>query len=239
VLGGKFMTFGERIRTNRIKSNMSQRQLAELLNVTPQTISKWENDLSEPGFQMITEMTNIFHISHDELFIGETDVLYKGPIYTAIKDLRMKKYYDFFVGLLIFLSFSMIITTTYISTIEILTWHFTLGFSMFTVFWLFLLFIISRWRYIYLDSPIDLLDIYQDRIVIHKENLTVEGNKIQKIYIGKYRFYTGIRIYENTGYLRILTIDNQVIFVRDIVDIMDLKKVIYKIKIKNNEEETK
>ncbi len=86
------MTFGERIRTNRIKNNMCQKQLAELLNVTPQTISKWENDLSEPGFQMITEMTNIFHISHDELFIGgETEVLYKGSIYTATKDLRMKK----------------------------------------------------------------------------------------------------------------------------------------------------
>jgi transcriptional regulator with XRE-family HTH domain len=56
------MTFGERIRTNRIRHNMSQKQLAELLNVTPQTISKWDNDLSEPGFQMITEITSIFHM---------------------------------------------------------------------------------------------------------------------------------------------------------------------------------
>nr|AJG37929.1 DNA-binding helix-turn-helix protein [Firmicutes bacterium enrichment culture clone fosmid MGS-M1] len=83
------MTFGERIRTRRIRNNFTQRQLAELLNVTPQTISKWENDLSEPGFQMITKMTTIFHISHDELFVGETEVLYKGSIYTARKDLRM------------------------------------------------------------------------------------------------------------------------------------------------------
>lgn len=233
------MTFGERFRTNRIKNNMSQKQLAELLNVTPQTISKWENDLSEPGFQMITEMTNIFHISHDELLIGETEVLYKGSIYIATKDLRIKKYYDFFVGFMIFLSLAIIITTTYISTIEILTWHFTFGFGIFTMFWLFLLFMIARWRYIYLDSPNDLLDIYHDKVVIQKGDITVEGNIIKRIDINKYKFYTGIRVYENNGYLKILTINNRKLVVRDIVDIEDLKKVIYKMKINNNEEETK
>ncbi len=233
------MTFGERIRTNRIKNNMSQKQLAEMLNVTPQTVSKWENDLSEPGFQMITEMTNIFHISHDELFIGETEVLYQGSIYTAKKDLRMKKYYDFFVGFLIFLSVAMIITTTYISTLEILTWHFIFGFCLFTMFWLFLLFITSRWRYNYLDSPNDLLDIYHDKVVIQKGNLTVEGIKIKNIYIKKYQFYTGIRVYENNGFLRILTTDNRNLVVRDIFEIEDLKKVIHKVKKNNNEEETK
>ncbi|MDA0871886.1 MAG: helix-turn-helix transcriptional regulator [Firmicutes bacterium] len=233
------MTIGERIRTNRIKNNMNQKQFAELLNVTPQTISKWENDLSEPGFQMITEMTNIFHISHDELFVGKTDVLYQGSIYIAKKDLRMKKYYDFFVGFLIFLSLAMIITTTYVSTLKVLMGHFTLGFSLFTMFWLFLLFMISRWRYIYLDSPNDLLDIYYDKVVIQKGNLTVEGFKIKNIYIKKYQFYSGIRVYENNGFLKILTTDNQMIVVRDIIDIEDLKKVIYKIKMNNNEEDAK
>jgi transcriptional regulator with XRE-family HTH domain len=233
------MTFGERIRTNRIKNNMSQKQLAKMLNVTPQTVSKWENDLSEPGFQMITEMTNIFHITHDELFIGETEVLYQGSIYTAIKDLRMKKHYDFFVGFLIFLSLAMIITTTYISTLEILTWHFTFGFAIFTMFWLFQLFMIARWRNIYMDSPNDLLDIYHDKVVIQKGNLTVEGIKIKNIFIKKYKFYTGIRVYENNGFLRILTTDNRNLVVRDIFEIEDLKKVIYKIKLNNNEEETK
>ena len=232
------MTFGERIRTNRIKNNLSQKQLAELLYVTPQTISKWENDLSEPGFQMITEMTNIFHISHDELFIGKTKILYKGSIYTATKDLRMKKYYDFFLGLLIFLSLAMMITTAYISTIEILTWHFTFGFVMFTMFILFLLFMIVRWRYIYLDSPNDLLDIYHDKVVIKKGDVTIEGNIIKRIDIKKYQFYTGIRVYENNGYLKILTTDDQKLVVRDISDIEDLKKVIYKVKIINYEEET-
>ena len=90
-----------------------------------------------------------------------------------------------------------------------------------------------------MDSPNDLLDIYQDKIVILTDDVTVEGFKIKQIDIKKHQFYTGIRVYENNGYLKILTTDNQKIVVRDILDIDDLKKVIYKVKINNNKEEIK
>ena len=173
------------------------------------------------------------------MFIGETEVLYQGSIYIAKKDLRMKKYYDFFVGFLIYLSISMFITTAYISTLEILTWHFTFGFAFFTILWILLVFVTSSWRFIYLESPNDLLDIYHDKVIILKGDVTVERNIIKHIKIKKYQFYTGIRIYENNGYLKILTTNNQKLVVRDIVDIEDLRKVIYKMKIDNNEEEKK
>ena len=75
------MTFGERLRSYRIIENMSQKDLAELLNVTPQTISKLENNLSEPEFHLISEMTKIFKITHDELFIGESKINYQGSLY--------------------------------------------------------------------------------------------------------------------------------------------------------------
>jgi len=239
VTGGVFMTFGERIRAYRINSDMSQRQLAEKLNVTPQTISKWENDLSEPEFKTITAMTTIFKVSHDALFTCETNLEYNGPIYTATKDPAMKTRYDFFVGFSVFLSVSMIITTVYLSTIDSLTWHFTFGFALFTIFWLFLLFMISRWRSIYLDSPDDLLDIYHDKVVIRRGNSTVEGHKIKIIDIKKYQFYSGIRVYDNNGYLKILTTDHQKFVVRDISEIDDLKKVVYKVKTYHHEEEQK
>lgn len=76
-------------------------------------------------------------------------------------------------------------------------------------------------------------------MVIQKGDVTVEGNIIKRIDIKKYQFYTGIRVYENNGYLKILTTDNQMLVLRDIIDIEDLKKVIYKMKINNNKEETK
>ena len=34
---------GKKIRLLRLSNNMTQEQLAEKLNVTPQSVSKWEN----------------------------------------------------------------------------------------------------------------------------------------------------------------------------------------------------
>ncbi len=40
------MTIGQRIRNSRIEQGVSQESLAELVNVSRQTVSKWENGLS-------------------------------------------------------------------------------------------------------------------------------------------------------------------------------------------------
>ena len=42
--GGEGMTFGERLYELRNINNLSQEELAEVLDVSRQSISKWEND---------------------------------------------------------------------------------------------------------------------------------------------------------------------------------------------------
>ena len=44
VVGGIIVTFGERLYELRKNKNISQEELAELLDVSRQSISKWEND---------------------------------------------------------------------------------------------------------------------------------------------------------------------------------------------------
>lgn len=44
---------GENIKKIRIKSNLSQREFAKLLNVANGTISMWENNLRTPDLQTI------------------------------------------------------------------------------------------------------------------------------------------------------------------------------------------
>ena len=42
------MTLGKNLKDRRIKMGMTQKDLADKMNVTFQTISKWENDENEP-----------------------------------------------------------------------------------------------------------------------------------------------------------------------------------------------
>ena len=65
------MELGKRIYDLRVKSGLSQDKLAELLDVSRQSISKWENNLAVPDLDKIVKLSNIFDISLDELIKGE------------------------------------------------------------------------------------------------------------------------------------------------------------------------
>ena len=51
----------------RKKNGLTQGQLGELLHVSAQAISKWENGQAEPSLDIILKLAEIYHISTDEL----------------------------------------------------------------------------------------------------------------------------------------------------------------------------
>ena len=61
------MDLGKKILELRKKQNLSQEQLAEKMNVTRQTISKWELNETTPDIKQAKELSKIFNISLDEL----------------------------------------------------------------------------------------------------------------------------------------------------------------------------
>ena len=61
------MNLGNKILELRKKENLSQEQLAEKMNVTRQTISKWELNETTPDIKQAKELSKIFKISLDEL----------------------------------------------------------------------------------------------------------------------------------------------------------------------------
>ena len=61
------MNLGNKILELRKKGNFSQEQLAEKINVTRQTISKWELNETTPDIKQAKELSKIFKISLDEL----------------------------------------------------------------------------------------------------------------------------------------------------------------------------
>lgn len=61
------MDFGSKISYLRKKNNMSQESLAELLDVTRQTLSKWELNETSPDINQAKKISKIFNVSLDEL----------------------------------------------------------------------------------------------------------------------------------------------------------------------------
>jgi transcriptional regulator with XRE-family HTH domain len=66
-------TIGKRISEYRKKKNLKQDELAEMLGVSAQAVSKWENDLSCPDIALLPELSRIFGVSIDELVAGKKD----------------------------------------------------------------------------------------------------------------------------------------------------------------------
>ena len=60
------MEIGNKLNQLRKLSGMTQEQLAEKLNVSRQTISKWETDSTSPDLESIVRVCKIFHVSLDD-----------------------------------------------------------------------------------------------------------------------------------------------------------------------------
>ena len=69
------MTIGERIYTLRKERSISQEELANELNVSRQSVSKWETNQSMPDFDKIVMLCQFFGITTDELLTGKKDIV--------------------------------------------------------------------------------------------------------------------------------------------------------------------
>lgn len=64
-------TIGQFIATLRKANGMTQKQLAERLNVSDKAVSRWERDESAPDLTLIPVIAEIFQVTSDELLRGE------------------------------------------------------------------------------------------------------------------------------------------------------------------------
>ena len=77
------MNIGERIYSLRTEKGMSQGDLAELLEVSRQSISKWENSSAVPDLDKIVKLSEIFDITIDELVKGNAGTKTEKTAYTV------------------------------------------------------------------------------------------------------------------------------------------------------------
>lgn len=65
------LSMGKRIALLRRKAGFTQDDLAETLGVSPQAVSKWENDLSCPDIMLLPQLAKLLGTTVDELLVGE------------------------------------------------------------------------------------------------------------------------------------------------------------------------
>ncbi|MDE5587494.1 MAG: helix-turn-helix domain-containing protein [Bacilli bacterium] len=63
------MGIGEKLLDLRKSKHLSQEEVADKLNVSRQTVSKWETDQSMPDFDKIAPLCELYEISADELLM--------------------------------------------------------------------------------------------------------------------------------------------------------------------------
>lgn len=67
------MNIGNKLIALRAEKKMSQSELAELLDVSRQTVSKWECNISDPEIGRITQIALIFNVTTDYLLDNSVD----------------------------------------------------------------------------------------------------------------------------------------------------------------------
>ena len=69
------MDFGKNLKDLRLAAGLTQKQVADRLGVSPQAISRWENNYTEPNMAAVAELCLALGCTSDDLTGHESDPL--------------------------------------------------------------------------------------------------------------------------------------------------------------------
>ncbi len=58
---------GKKLQSILIEKSLTQKQLAQKMSVTPQAVSLWINDFTDPDLEKFKLLTKVLEVSADEL----------------------------------------------------------------------------------------------------------------------------------------------------------------------------
>ena len=83
-------TMGEKIAELRKEKNMTQKDLAEQMNVTDKAVSKWERNLACPDINSIPRLAEVLEISADELLQVSGNQKQEKPEWEKILEIALR-----------------------------------------------------------------------------------------------------------------------------------------------------
>lgn len=69
------MEIGQKLKDARIRSGLTQENVAESIDVSRQTISNWENEKSYPDIMSVIKLSDLYSISLDDLLKGDKEMI--------------------------------------------------------------------------------------------------------------------------------------------------------------------
>lgn len=96
---------GNFLKNLRVRNGYTQKELADILIVTPQTVSKWELNNSTPSLDILLELSNLYGITTDEIIKTELVKRVKEEKYFSIKNVSLYLIYTFMFAIGILLNF--------------------------------------------------------------------------------------------------------------------------------------
>lgn len=177
------MTFGEKIYKFRKEKGLSQEELADQLNVSRQSISKWETDNGYPETEKIIKMAKIFNVTIDYLLNNENDKSkiekIDNGIYVSEEKITGFLSYEKRKSFKIALSFGILISSLAFCYLDS-----DVGILLFMI--LFITSICLFVSVLFIDNPYK--DVYKQKIFIDKNvrKKIIVSNKVQR---NKNHFY--------------------------------------------------
>lgn len=85
--------FGDRLKELRKKRNLTQEEISEICQVAKQTISNWENNITQPPFDIVKKLAQYFGVTIDYLLnFTQDDADNVEKLKTALKEAGMWDY---------------------------------------------------------------------------------------------------------------------------------------------------
>lgn len=108
------MNFSERLKKEREKKGWSQAELAEMIHVSRQSVSKWETGKNYPNIEVIIDLSDLFGITIDELLRSDEEL--KDKVIQDSKQLAYPKWKVLFDSVFLLGVFLLVIKVIFIAT---------------------------------------------------------------------------------------------------------------------------
>ena len=110
------MDISERLQELRKKEGYSQEQVAEMLGLSRQAISKWESGQGKPEIDNIIKLTEIYHVSADYILLGTEKVSVPVP-----EKKELSQEYKKAIGIIVIIAATAIVTVLFITALGLLS----------------------------------------------------------------------------------------------------------------------